>query len=106
MEKLVPTPLEFENNYKSFNIDVSNFLLELRKLMNKTIDQFVYDLGWANDKYYSKIVNGFKNKDGTKSYSNPSVNYIFGALKYAFENNEEWKNKKDEITLLVFKYFL
>ena len=30
-------------------------------MMNKTIDEFVYDLGWANDKYYSKIVNGFKN---------------------------------------------
>ena len=57
-------------------------------MMNKTIDEFVYDLGWANDKYYSKIVNGFKNKEGTKSYSNPSVNYIFGALKYAFENND------------------
>ena len=106
MGKITPPPSVFENGTKKIDIDVSNFLLDLRSMMNKTIDEFVYDLGWANDKYYSKIVNGFKNKEGTKSYSNPSVNYIFGALKYAFENNEQWRDKKEEITKLVLKYFL
>ena len=106
MGKFNPPPSIFENGAKKINIDVSNFLLDLRNMMNKTIDEFVYDLGWANDKYYSKIVNGFKNKEGTKSYSNPSVNYIFGALKYAFENNEQWANKRNEIIALVIKYFL
>lgn len=73
--------------------------------MNSTIDEFIYDMGWSNDKYYSKIVNGFYDKNNKKKYSNPTINYIFGGLNHAFANNKKYQEKKQEILSLVHKYF-
>ncbi len=92
--------------YKNHSIDVSNFVKDLRKLMGSTIDEFIYDMGWTNDKYYSKIVNGFFDKDKNRKYSNPTVDYIFGALNHAIKNNEKYYWKKDEILKLINRYFL
>lgn len=97
-----------ENNsssYKDFPIDVSNFLIEFREMMNKTINEFVYDMGWSNDKYYSKIVNGYYS-DNIKKYSHPTVNYLFGGIKYAITNNKDYYEKREEIIKLINKYFL
>lgn len=94
-----------EWGYEHFNIDVANFIKDLRILVNKTINEFIYDLGWTNDKYYSKIVNGYY-INGEKKYSIPTVNYLFGAINHAIYNSQDWKNKKNEIKKLIEKYFL
>lgn len=63
-------------------------------------------MGWPNNKYYSKIVNGyyFKNK---KIYSNPTVNYIFGGINHAFfYYGNIWNPKKEEIMKLISLHFM
>lgn len=93
--------------YKEYQIDVPNFILELRRMMNRTINDFVYDMGWDNEKYYSKIVNGYYcNKTHQKKHSNPTINYIFGGINHALNNNESYRNKRKEIEILIWKYFI
>lgn len=95
-----------QNNYKDFAINTREFIIELRiKIMKKTINDFVFDMGWFNDKYYSKVVNG-QTKDGIKIYSSPTINYIFGGLKHAMKYHKEYIDKKDEIIALINRYFL
>ncbi|MEG2245494.1 MAG: hypothetical protein RSC02_00805 [Malacoplasma sp.] len=92
-------------SYKSFNIDVKKFLIELRTdIIKKTINEFIYDMGWSNEKYYSKIVNGFK-INGDIKYSNPTINYIFGGIAHALSQFDDWKTKEVEIENLIKKYF-
>ncbi len=75
--------------------------------MNKTINDFVCELGWNNEKYYSKIVNGYlNNKTNERIFSNPTVNYIFGGINHAINYYHDWKLQKENIKKLIFKYFL
>lgn len=73
--------------------------------MNKTINELVFDMGWYNDKYYSKLVNG-QTINGIKIHSNPTVNYIFGGLKHAMAHHQEYRDKKEQIIQLINKYFI
>lgn len=98
--------LNLDQTHKDYKIDVPGFIIELRKIMNRTIDQFVCDMGWMNEKYYSKIVNGYVcKKEKIKKHSNPTIDYLFGGLNYAFDNNELYAKRKKEIMDLIFKYF-
>lgn len=94
-----------ENNNNSIKIDISSFILELRtNILNKTIIDFVSDMGWSNEKYYSKIVNGYI-KNGKRIYSSPTINYIFTGIHRAIDSCEDWKSKKVLIEKLIIKYF-
>ncbi len=42
--------------------------------------------------------------NGIKKYSEPSVNYIFRGLNYAFNNHDEFRTKHHEIEQAFFKY--
>ncbi|MDE7088429.1 MAG: hypothetical protein K2O19_02745, partial [Malacoplasma sp.] len=102
-------PLLFKKycSYFEFKIDIKEFIVELRKLMNKTINDFVCELGWSNEKYYSKIVNGYLDrKTSERIYSNPTVNYIFGGINHAINYYNDWKLQKENIKKLIFQYFL
>lgn len=92
-------------SYKSFNIDVKRFLIELRvTILKKTINEFIYELGWSNEKYYSKIVNGFK-INGKRQYSNPTINYIFCGIAHAMFQFKDWESKRELIEKLIVKHF-
>ena len=74
--------------------------------MNLTIENFILKMGWSNNKYYSKIVNGYYFK-GNKKFSNPTVNYIFGGINHAFYYyGNIWKPKKDKILKIINEFFL
>ncbi|MCF0218120.1 MAG: hypothetical protein HUJ42_03725 [Malacoplasma sp.] len=63
-------------------------------------------MGWSNSKYYQKFVNGFL-YNGTKRFSNPTINYIFGGINHAFHYYFEIYNPfKSQIIALIYKYFL
>ena len=93
-----PLTLKNEFGYFEFKIDTKAFLQDLRKLMDKTINDFVCELGWSNDKYYSKMVNGYiDSKSNQRIYSNPTVNYIFGGINHAINYYDDWKDKKEKM---------
>ncbi len=83
------------------------FIIELRKILGDiTINQLILEMGWTNDKYYSKIVNGYICKKTLKrKYSNPTVNYIFGGIKHAMNYYDHWKEQKIKIKNLINEHF-
>lgn len=94
-----------DRNKTSTKIDIPSFILELRiNVLNKTIIDFVSDMGWSNEKYYSKIVNGYI-QNGKRKYSSPTINYIFMGIHKAINSCDDWKSKKVLIEKLIMKYF-
>lgn len=63
-------------------------------------------MGWSNEKYYSKIVNGYYDYNKNKKYSRPTIDYIFGGINHAMTYHKEWLDKKDKIYKLIKIYFL
>ncbi len=84
--------------------ELRQFIEVLRKdILKVTIEQLVVMMDWSNEKYYSKIMNGYM-CNGIKKYSEPSVNYIFRGLNYAFANHEEFRINKNKIEEAFYKY--
>lgn len=73
------------------------FLNDLRKLLKITVNELAEYFGWSNTKHYYKI----------KKQSNPTINYIFGGVNYAFENYPQiFEPYKEKILELIKEHFL
>lgn len=87
--------------------NVRLFLIELRtNILCCTIQKLVYYMNWSNDKYYDQIINGYKSKDNEKKFKKPTVDYLFSGLNHAFKHYKEFKDNKDKIMNLIFKYLI
>ena len=93
--------------YKQHLPNTKLFITELRKnLLDLTIEDFIFQMGWNNVQFYQKIINGYYDKNNERKYSIPTVNILFGGISHAIYNFDNWKNKEKEINDLIKKHFL
>ncbi|TCG11076.1 hypothetical protein [Mycoplasma todarodis] len=88
-------------------IDEAKMLEDIREILQLSIEDFVYQMGWPNSKYYDYIKNGRKRPGETeKKKTHPTINKVFTGINEAIDNYENWKEKSSEITAVVMVHLM
>ena len=88
-------------------IDEAKMLEEIRKLLNLTIEKFVYQMNWPNYKYYDYIKNGRKRQGkDEKIVARPTIFKVFGGINYAINKHQNWQEQASAITFIVIKHLM
>lgn len=86
-------------------IDEAKMLEDIRRLLDLTIEDFVYQMDWPNTKYYDYIKNGRKRPGQTdKQVTHPTINKVFVGINYAIKNYDLWKSHSSEIMAIINHY--
>lgn len=82
-------------------------LLEgLRCVIGDSTPTLMSSMNKRNDKFWGYIVNGRKNKDGTRKYSSPTLGWMFDGINYALTYNDWWKTNKFEVICCVLEVLM
>ncbi|NQZ65815.1 MAG: hypothetical protein HRT99_01185 [Mycoplasmatales bacterium] len=88
-------------------INEAKMLEEIRKMLNLTIEDFVYQMDWPNSKYYDYIKHGRKRgKETERKATHPTIHKVFTGINKAIEQYPHWKEKSTEITAIVITYLM
>lgn len=88
-------------------INEAKMLEEIRKVLNLTIEEFVFQMEWPNSKYYDYIKNGRRRPgQNIRQIAHPTIYKIFTGINKAIKNYDHWKECSSEITAIVITYLL